>query len=87
MVSGVGRHHRAVLDSLLPCFDLGDFYFVHAGVRPGISLTHQTEQDLLWIREEFLASEEPHEKIIVHGHTPVREPEFHSNPNNIDSGA
>jgi serine/threonine protein phosphatase 1 len=48
---------------------LGDYFFVHAGVRPGVSLDAQVENDLLWARTEFLGEKKPFEKIIVHGHT------------------
>ena len=79
--------HRLFLGALIPYFICGDFFFVHAGVRPGIPLTDQTEDDLLWIRDEFLFCEENFGKVIVHGHTPVREPEVWANRINIDTGA
>jgi serine/threonine protein phosphatase 1 len=56
-------------------------------VRPGIPLYEQSEQDLLWIREDFLLHEENFGKVIVHGHTPAREPEIRPNRINIDTGA
>jgi calcineurin-like phosphoesterase family protein len=79
--------HRGFLERLLPSFACGDFFFVHAGVRPGIPLKEQTEADMLWIRDEFLDSKENFGKFIVHGHTPVREPDFRPNRINIDTGA
>src|SRR5450631_642188 len=81
------KSHGQFLASLKPSFICGDFFFVHAGVRPGTLLTHQSEDDLLWIRDDFLLHEEPFEKIIVHGHTPVREPDVRKNRINIDTGA
>lgn len=48
---------------------IGDYAFVHAGIRPGIPLAEQSQKDLRWIREDFLSAQEPHEKIIVYGHT------------------
>jgi serine/threonine protein phosphatase 1 len=81
------QSHRRFLDDLKPSFTFGDFYFVHAGVRPGISLAKQREEDLLWIRQEFLLSEEDFGKIIVHGHTPVQQVDIRSNRINIDTGA
>ncbi|MDC7786726.1 metallophosphoesterase family protein [Rhodoplanes sp. TEM] len=80
------RHH-AFFATLMPFFSLGDYFFVHAGVRPGVPLERQAETDLLWIRQDFLLSEDWHGKMIVHGHTPVREPEFLANRINIDTGA
>jgi serine/threonine protein phosphatase 1 len=65
----------------------GDFFFVHAGVRPGVALAKQQEHDLLWIREDFLVSEQHFGKYIVHGHTPVRAPDRRPNRINIDTGA
>ena len=50
-------------------------------------LEKQREEDLLWIRQEFLLCEEDFGKIIVHGHTPVLQPEIRSNRINIDTGA
>jgi serine/threonine protein phosphatase 1 len=63
--------------------------FVHAGIRPGVSVANQSEADLLWIREPFLSSEIPHELFVVHGHTPTRSrlPDLRFNRLNIDTGA
>ena len=79
--------HCRFLADLKLSYCCGDYYFVHAGVRPRTPLAAQQEKDLLWIRDEFLLHEEPFEKIIVHGHTPVREPEVRPNRINIDTGA
>ena len=79
--------HLRFLKSLKPSFACGDFFFVHAGVRPGVPLREQQETDLLWIRDEFLDSEMDFGKFIVHGHTPVREPDIRPNRINIDTGA
>ena len=79
--------HRRFLGNLRLSFTCGDFFFVHAGVRPGIPLTKQREEDLLWICRDFLLYEEEFSKIVVHGHTPVPEPDVRSNRINIDTGA
>ena len=79
--------HRQFLATLTPSFSCGDFYFVHAGIRPGVRLRDQREADLLWIRDDFLLCEERFEKFVVHGHTPVAEPDIRSNRVNIDTGA
>lgn len=74
--------------SILPLTaGFGSYFFVHAGVRPGVSLKKQKEEDLLWIRDEFLVSQMDFGKVIVHGHTPVEQPEMLSNRINIDTGA
>jgi serine/threonine protein phosphatase 1 len=79
--------HRQFLGNLESSFTCGDFFFVHAGVRPGVPLSKQREEDLLWIRQDFLLCEEDFSKIIVHGHTPVMEPEVRPNRINIDTRA
>ena len=68
-------------------FECGGFFFAHAGVKPRVELSRQAESDLLWIREEFLTSNEDFGKIVVHGHTPTREIEVRPNRINIDTGA
>lgn len=79
--------HLAWLPALKSHLVIGDFFFVHAGARPGIPLEMQRPEDLFWIRDEFLSSTSDFGKIIVHGHTPVLEPEVHPNRINIDTGA
>ncbi|NNE82208.1 MAG: serine/threonine protein phosphatase [Silicimonas sp.] len=64
-----------------------DMIFVHAGIRPGFPIEAQDEEDLLWIRDEFLWHHGDHEALIVHGHTPVDEPTHYGNRVNIDTGA
>jgi serine/threonine protein phosphatase 1 len=87
LASAMPGAHRSFLASLLPAFSCGDFFFTHAGVRPGVALDLQDEQDLMWIREPFLSCHEDFGKVVVHGHTPVREPEVHGHRINIDTGA
>jgi serine/threonine protein phosphatase 1 len=79
--------HLSFLETLQSSFVCGDFLFVHAGVRPGVPLNEQQEADVLWIRNKFLDSDENFGKFIVHGHTPVREPDIRTNRINIDTGA
>lgn len=66
---------------------LGDYAFVHAGIRPGVALEAQTPADLRWIREPFLSSEQVHGSTIVHGHTITEAPEIRHNRIGIDTGA
>lgn len=79
--------HRVFLDGLRTSHVVGRYFFCHAGVRPGIPLAQQSEDDLLWIREEFLSSAQDFGSMVVHGHTPVAEPEVRPNRINIDTGA
>jgi serine/threonine protein phosphatase 1 len=79
--------HLSFLRSLRLNFTCGDFFFTHAGVKPKVPLDRQREEDLLWIRDDFLLCEDDHGKIIVHGHSPVAEPDIRANRINIDTGA
>jgi len=79
--------HRAFLKATEFSAAVGDYFFCHAGVRPGTPLADQDEEDLLWIRDGFLSHERSFGKIVVHGHTPVASPEVRVNRINIDTGA
>jgi serine/threonine protein phosphatase 1 len=83
----VPEAHRTFLDSLALCHVEGDYFFAHAGIRPGVPLERQGEDDLLWIREPFLGSTADHGKVVVHGHSAAREPEVRANRIGIDTGA
>ena len=79
--------HRDFFETLELAVSFGDYFFVHAGVRPGIPLVRQAEHDLLWIRNEFLLYEEDFGKVVVHGHSPTNLPDIRPNRINIDTGA
>jgi serine/threonine protein phosphatase 1 len=79
--------HIEFLRSLKMSLDHGKYFFCHAGVRPGIALAKQSDDDLLWIRDLFLNSALDFGKIVVHGHTPAAAPEMRPNRINIDTGA
>jgi serine/threonine protein phosphatase 1 len=81
------RSHFRFFRDQQTSFECGDFFFAHAGVKPRIELSRQAENDLLWIREEFLYSSEDFGKTVVHGHTPTHEIEIRPNRINIDTGA
>ncbi|HZU63105.1 MAG TPA: metallophosphoesterase family protein [Novosphingobium sp.] len=66
---------------------LGDYLFVHAGIRPGVPIEAQTPADLRWIREPFLSCTDSHGAVIVHGHTITDEPALRPNRIGIDTGA
>jgi len=65
----------------------GNYYFVHAGIKPKVALKYQLPEDQLWVREDFVSYNKPHEKIIVHGHTITDEPDLQTNRIGIDTGA
>lgn len=79
--------HLHFLRNLDLSVQIGDYVFVHAGVRPGVPLDQQSEYDLLWIREEFLGDRKPLGAVIVHGHTPTSAPHRDSRRVGIDTGA
>jgi serine/threonine protein phosphatase 1 len=79
--------HLEFLQNLELMVTIGDYAFVHAGVRPGAALNMQEEHDLLWIRQDFLQASGPFEKIIVHGHTPAEEPQLTPHRLGLDTGA
>lgn len=80
--------HHAFLNAMRLSYVQGDYVFVHAGVRPGVRLEDQSEEDLLWIREAFLNVSEPYPgKVVVHGHTPTAAPELKRSRIGIDTGA
>jgi serine/threonine protein phosphatase 1 len=83
----VPRTHRAFLASLKNSLCIDGYYFCHAGVRPSVPLERQSENDLLWIRDEFLKSENDFGKVVIHGHSPHEWPEVKRNRINIDTGA
>ncbi|PIE14103.1 MAG: serine/threonine protein phosphatase [Rhodobacterales bacterium] len=85
--AAVPQAHLDFLAGLQNFHEAGDLLFVHAGIRPGVALQDQKEDDLIWIRGAFLDDPRPHPWLVVHGHTHVPTPEHHGNRVNLDSGA
>jgi serine/threonine protein phosphatase 1 len=83
----IPRAHRGFLSSLLLMYREGGYAFVHAGVRPGVPLVEQASDDLLRSRQPFLYSDADFGAVVVHGHTPVKEPVIRHNRIAIDTGA
>jgi serine/threonine protein phosphatase 1 len=81
----VPAEHRRFLGTLQRHFLRGEALFVHAGVRPGVPLAEQTEDDLVWIRRGFLDDPQDHGALVVHGHTAIGEATHYGNRLNIDS--
>jgi serine/threonine protein phosphatase 1 len=77
--------HLRFLIGLQQSVTLGDYFFVHAGVRPDVPLDAQAREDCLYIRGEFLHYSGDFGKIIVHGHTPAPEPDIQPNRIGIDT--
>ena len=79
--------HRRFFSALRLHATIGDYFFVHAGVRPGIALDAQQTDDMLWIRDEFLRSGDDFGKVVVHGHTPGPRVAFERNRIGVDTMA
>jgi serine/threonine protein phosphatase 1 len=73
----------------LPLFHKhGPYLFVHAGIRPGVAVDEQHPDDLMWIKDEFLNYQMPHDFIVIHGHSPVGDRSIvHSNRIGINTDA
>jgi serine/threonine protein phosphatase 1 len=79
--------HLAFLRGLTLSYRDGGYFFAHAGVRPGVPLELQAREDLLRMRQPFLYSDMEFGAVVIHGHTPVREPVVRHNRIDIDTGA
>ena len=87
MLSKVPEAHLEFIRSLPLTHIEGKYLFVHAGIRPGIALEAQRDDDLLWIRKEFTSSRYDHGYVVVHGHSWKRRPQVRKNRIGIDTGA
>jgi serine/threonine protein phosphatase 1 len=83
----VPADHLAFLGGFENWIALGDYLFVHAGVKPGVALEEQDQADLCWIRDEFLCHRESFGPTIVHGHSITEDVDVRSNRIGIDTGA
>jgi serine/threonine protein phosphatase 1 len=81
------KPHLIFMRDLAVCHAAGGYFFVHAGIRPGIPLERQTRHDFMWIREPFLSFRDSFGPVVVHGHTPRQEPTIRPNRIGIDTGA
>lgn len=88
LVEIVPERHVAFFRNCPLHYTVGDYVFVHAGVRPGIPFKKQSETDLLWIRDDFLRVRVPLPGcVVVHGHTICDLPQNRDHRINIDTGA
>jgi serine/threonine protein phosphatase 1 len=79
--------HVRFLQALEPCVDYGDYFFTHAGARPGVELEEQDPHDLMWIRDDFLRGSATFSKTVVHGHTPEPDAFVSDRRIGVDTGA
>ena len=85
--AAIPQEHVEFLRSFVDTCRFGDYLFVHAGIRPGVSIDQQLQSDLRWIREPFLFDQTDHGCVVVHGHTISPEVEERPNRIGIDTGA
>lgn len=83
----VPRAHVDFVTDFENCIVIGDYAFVHAGIKPGVPVAQQKTGDLRWIREGFINDNSPHDKMIVHGHTIFDEVDMQPNRIGVDTGA
>ncbi len=86
VAAAVPAEHQRFLEGLPVCHETPELFFAHAGIRPGVPLSRQDPDDLIWIRHEFHSDPRDHGKLIVHGHTPVETPTHYGNRVNLDAG-
>ena len=79
--------HRDFLRGFVDTCRFGDYLFVHAGIRPGVTIEEQLQADLRWIREPFLFDDTDHGCVVVHGHTISEGVQERANRIGIDTGA
>jgi serine/threonine protein phosphatase 1 len=84
-LAAVPQGHLDFLAARPNWFRRGEALFVHAGIRPGLAIEHQTETDLIWIRRDFLDDTRDHGALVVHGHTAIDRARHYGNRLNIDS--
>lgn len=83
----VPAEHLAFLGARPRWLEQGGLLFVHAGIRPGLPLSAQDPEDLIWIRDAFLNHTQPHPWLVVHGHTALDYPQHFGNRIDLDGGA
>jgi serine/threonine protein phosphatase 1 len=85
--SAIPAAHVEFIQSFVDTCRFGDYLFVHAGIRPGVSVEEQIQSDLRWIREPFLLDDTDHGCVVVHGHTISEDIDERQNRIGIDTGA
>jgi serine/threonine protein phosphatase 1 len=85
--AAVPKSHREFLRSGEDMVRIGDYLFVHAGIRPKVAIENQSPSDLRWIRHEFLNHAGDHGAVVVHGHSIAVEVDCPGNRIGIDTGA
>ena len=79
--------HRSFIADFADTVRFGDYLFVHAGIRPAVDISMQSQADLRWIRQPFLDDDSDHGFVVVHGHTISETVDERMNRIGIDTGA
>lgn len=87
LTSHIPEAHLAFIETMAEKVVIGDYLFVHAGIRPRVPLEEQETRDLRWIRDEFLTSNAAHDHFVIHGHSIAADVEERPNRIGIDTGA
>jgi len=87
LMRAVPERHLRFIEDMAERVLIGDYLFVHAGIRPEVPVDEQEGRDLRWIRDEFLSFDEPHEYFVVHGHSITPSVDHRGNRMGIDTGA
>ena len=82
----VPQSHLEFMREFEDMIQIGDYLFVHAGIRPGVELAQQVSKDLRWIREPFLSDTSQRDFCVVHGHTVTDVPDLRPTRIGIDTG-
>lgn len=85
--SHIPEEHVDFLATLPLTLSAPGLVFVHAGLRPGIAVAAQAEDDALWIRNDFFSAPPRHDLLVVHGHTPAKDPVVAPGRICVDTGA
>ncbi|HEY4041857.1 MAG TPA: metallophosphoesterase [Rhodopila sp.] len=86
-LSALPAAHVAWLRSLSLTHREGGYLFVHAGIRPGVILQHQSRDDLVTMRQPFLSTEQNLGLVVVHGHSSSPSVQIAPNRIGLDTGA
>lgn len=82
----IPEEHIRFIRTFADKLQIGDYLFVHAGIRPGVPIPQQRSSDLRWLRGGFLDDDTDHGLMVVHGHTISNEPEIRDNRIGVDTG-
>lgn len=73
IASHVPAEHIDFLERLPILLETPEAIFVHAGLRPGVALAAQTDDDLIWFRDNYESDYAEFGRPVVHGHMPRAE--------------